>query len=159
MNLRSTEVALGDRVKDKISGFEGIVTSVTDYVAGCRRIGVSPETTDKGNHIDTEIFDEPMLAVTKKNIHKPTSAFKTDFKLGDKVKDSISGFEGICSSITKYLHADVWIGITPATLKDGRPISPISFPAGTVNKVKEQVVKEPKGKSTGGDQKIPRRVF
>lgn len=159
MNLRKNDVALGDRVKDKVSGFHGIVTSVTDYVAGCRRVGVSPETTDKGNHIDSEVFDEPMLSVVKKNIHKASSNHKCDFKLGDKVKDEISGFEGICSSITNYLHADVWIGISPTTLKEGKPIPPISFPAGTITKIKVQEVKEPKGKPTGGDQRIPHRIF
>jgi hypothetical protein len=33
---------LGDRVKDRVSGFTGIVVSRTEYLNGCKQYGVNP---------------------------------------------------------------------------------------------------------------------
>lgn len=38
---------LGDRVKDKISGFTGIVECETLWLNGCVRISIAPETLDE----------------------------------------------------------------------------------------------------------------
>lgn len=42
-------------------------------------------------------------------------------KLGDKVKDKLTGFEGIVMGRTEYLNGCVSIGILPIELKDGKP--------------------------------------
>jgi hypothetical protein len=33
---------LGDRVRDRVSGFKGIVTSRTEYLNGCQQYGIDP---------------------------------------------------------------------------------------------------------------------
>lgn len=43
-------------------------------------------------------------------------------KLGDKVTDSLSGFEGIATSRTEFLYGCVRIFVEPKELKDGKPI-------------------------------------
>lgn len=58
------KVELGYRVKHKINGFSGIVTSVTQYLTGCDHAGVSPEELDKdGKPVDVQWFDVNMLEV------------------------------------------------------------------------------------------------
>lgn len=47
--------------------------------------------------------------------------------LGDKVKDSISGFIGIATGRSEYLYGCVRICVTPAEMKDGKPIDPLWF--------------------------------
>jgi hypothetical protein len=37
---------LGDRVRDPITGFEGICVSVIQYMQGCERIGVLSENSE-----------------------------------------------------------------------------------------------------------------
>lgn len=59
-----TTIQLGDRVRDRISGFEGIVIGVTDWLYQCRRPIVQPSTlTADGKPTDSQSFDEPQLEV------------------------------------------------------------------------------------------------
>lgn len=65
-------INLGDRVKDPVSGFNGIAVQATEYLNGCRRIGVQPEKVDTktGKPFEYQYFDEPQLRVIKKNVIK-----------------------------------------------------------------------------------------
>jgi len=52
----------GDRVRDIVSGFGGIVIACTDWLYGCRRLTVQPEKVgDNGKPVDPQSFDEPQL--------------------------------------------------------------------------------------------------
>jgi len=64
-------IELGDRVKDRISGLKGIVTGITDWLYGCRRISVQPEEAKDGKPIETFCVDEPQVEVLQKGIIKP----------------------------------------------------------------------------------------
>jgi hypothetical protein len=50
----------------------------------------------------------------------------SDFKfaLGDRLKDSISKFTGICTSRTEWLNGCKRYLIQPEKMKDGKPIEP-----------------------------------
>lgn len=56
-------VNLGDEVKDKVTGFKGVVTAIYIYLNGCRRINVQPPIDKDGKHPDCVNFDEPQLEV------------------------------------------------------------------------------------------------
>lgn len=58
-------VNLGDKVKDTVSGFEGIAVSKHIYLAGCARFGVQPLVGKDGKLPESETFDEPCLEVIK----------------------------------------------------------------------------------------------
>ncbi len=73
---------LGDSVKDKITGFKGIVTSIHCYLNGCRRIAVQPKELKDGKPIESQIFDEPQLDIVKKQAVE-----------GDKRKPRPGGFQ------------------------------------------------------------------
>ncbi len=57
------KIELGSKVKDRISGFEGVATVIADYLNGCRRVGITPKCDDKGNTRDTEWFDIQQIDV------------------------------------------------------------------------------------------------
>jgi hypothetical protein len=63
--------ALGDRVKDRITGFEGIVVSRIDSLQGCNRYAVQPETLEGGKMLEAYYIDEQGLELTAKNVHTP----------------------------------------------------------------------------------------
>lgn len=70
--MTATEtVQLGDRVKDRITGFSGIVTGITTWLNGCRRVGVQPEKLDEGKLQDPQWFDEPQVDIVKRAVHVP----------------------------------------------------------------------------------------
>ena len=65
-------VELGDKVKDEITGFEGIAVAKTYYLHGCIQITVCPKVNDKGEVPESLAFDEPQLKVIyKKKAPKP----------------------------------------------------------------------------------------
>jgi len=65
-------IEVGDRVKDKLTGFTGIVIAKTEWLNGCSRMGVQSEKLKDGKTMDAEWFDEVQLTVAKKSVHRPT---------------------------------------------------------------------------------------
>lgn len=69
--MSNDDVKLGVRVKDTVTGFEGIVSVVSDHLYGCSRIGVTPEVEEGAtNSGDVEFFDEPRLEVLDDGIRE-----------------------------------------------------------------------------------------
>jgi hypothetical protein len=62
-NTNQRLAQLGDRVRDPISGFQGIATVHSLWLSGCVRLGVSPETFEVGKPIDERYFDQALLEV------------------------------------------------------------------------------------------------
>lgn len=59
-------IELGWIVKDKISGIEGVVTSRTEYMNKCIRLGVTPTGLDKDKKPYEAIWiDEEQLSVLR----------------------------------------------------------------------------------------------
>lgn len=59
-------VNLGDRVKDRISGVQGIAVARTEWLYGCVRICIQQEKATKdGKPQDTFTVDEPQCEVLK----------------------------------------------------------------------------------------------
>lgn len=59
-----SRVALGQRVKDQVTGFQGIAECITIWRFGCLRIGIRPEKLDeKGMPFEVVFFDEPQVEV------------------------------------------------------------------------------------------------
>lgn len=48
---------------------------------------------------------------------------EVEIKFGDRVKDTITGFEGFVTAKVEYITGCIQWEITPATLKDGVPQS------------------------------------
>jgi len=60
------EIKLGDRAKDKISGFKGIVIARTVWLNGCVRITIQPEACNKdGSVIENQTFDVHQMELVK----------------------------------------------------------------------------------------------
>ncbi len=59
------KINLGDKAKDKVTGFEGIVVARTVYLNGCARIGLQSDKLKDGLPTETQWFDEPQLTLVK----------------------------------------------------------------------------------------------
>jgi hypothetical protein len=58
-------IRLGSKVKDVVSGFEGITTGRAEYLTGCAQYLVAPPGLDKDGKLkDAHWFDEGKLVVT-----------------------------------------------------------------------------------------------
>jgi len=67
MYQRVEELKLGDDVKDRISGFSGVVVAITDWLNGCRRITIAPKELDSGKLLGSETFDAEQVELIKSN--------------------------------------------------------------------------------------------
>jgi len=56
---------LGDKVRDKISGLEGIITSRIEFLNGCVQYGIQPPVTPDGTMQEVEYIDEEQLEIIK----------------------------------------------------------------------------------------------
>lgn len=70
------EVKLGDLVKDTVTGYEGIVTSRTEFLNKCVRIGVQAQKLHEGRPVESQMFDieqvelvEPTAVTTTKKAY------------------------------------------------------------------------------------------
>jgi len=61
---------LGKLAKDKITGFEGVVTSKHIYLTGCNQYGVQPKVNKEGKIPEREYFDEFRLEFLEQHVTK-----------------------------------------------------------------------------------------
>ncbi len=62
------KIEMGDKVKDLISGFEGIATGRSEWLYGCTRITVTPQDLHEGKPVEAQWFDEEQLEVVARNV-------------------------------------------------------------------------------------------
>lgn len=60
--------ALGDRVKDSVTGFSGIVTGRADHISGCDTYAVQSEVLKDGMPQDQKWFDDPRLELVQAGV-------------------------------------------------------------------------------------------
>lgn len=65
----SDYIELGDRAKDMVSGWTGIVTARHEYLNGCVRYTI--ESSDKDGKPEAFAFDEQQIQVTEYNAVTP----------------------------------------------------------------------------------------
>lgn len=64
-------INLGDKVKDTVTNYTGIVVGISYYLQGCRQIGVKSQELKDGKPMNAIWFDEPQLKIVKKGVVKP----------------------------------------------------------------------------------------
>ena len=62
---------IGDKVKDRVTGFTGIVNAHARHLAGCDRLWVLPAVGADGKLPDGHWFDIDMLEIVEANAIEP----------------------------------------------------------------------------------------
>jgi len=62
---------LGDEVKDKITGFSGIILWRSQWLHNCNTYGILSKKLKDGKPQETSQFDEPRIELLKKKVIKP----------------------------------------------------------------------------------------
>lgn len=58
-------IKLGDKVRDKITGLQGVAIARHDYLHGCTRWSLQPVELKDGKPVDCSTFDDPQLEVVE----------------------------------------------------------------------------------------------
>ena len=90
--------------------------------------------------------------MSKKQSNTGADIFK--FNLGDDVRDSITGFEGVVVCRTQWIHNCNAYGLQPRKMKDGKPGERHHFDEPSLELIKAETEKPER--NTGGPE---RKVF
>ena len=103
MSLKPLPFKIGHQVEDAVSGFTGICTAITYQLSGTIQAHVQPKSSDPNAMSDTYAIDVEQIKEVVGGKHvvdltNPAEAPKV--KLGEKVRDLTSGFEGVVTALT-----------------------------------------------------------
>jgi len=101
--MQETDVQLGQRVVDTISGYEGVVTTIGDHLTGCTRVGCSPTEEDKSPNAESFFYEE-QLNTEEQFIDDVDVEDESEFETGQPVIDVVTGFKGIVSVVNYKLY-------------------------------------------------------
>lgn len=67
---KETNIKLGDKAKDRITGLTGIVTSRHEFLNGCVRMGIQPQELKDGKPVESSVFDVEQLELVTEKVEK-----------------------------------------------------------------------------------------
>jgi len=73
---RDERVKLGVIARDRISGFQGVVVAVCDWLNGCRRVTIDSQELKDGKPVGASTFDSEQLEWVAE-FDQPVAATKT----------------------------------------------------------------------------------
>ncbi len=128
-NVKKHLLLRGLKVKDKVSGREGIIDFVSFDLYGCIQARINPGLDKDKNQADYEWMDvsrlskksnTPVLEIPIIEVEEVTEHFKM---LGQKVESKVNGCKGIVDAISFDLYGGVFAGIDPGIGKDNKQIN------------------------------------
>lgn len=122
------EIELGQVVRCKVSGFTGTATAYKETIFGSDQI-VIQAFNDSGNvcedsyAVDVAQIEHVLDAKSEIQIMiGATPAARTsDIKLGDEVRDKVTGYKGVVTAIYTWLNGCVHLSVETRKIKDGVP--------------------------------------
>ncbi|AWY09224.1 hypothetical protein vBRpoSV10_102 [Ruegeria phage vB_RpoS-V10] len=157
------DIKLGQMVREKVTGFEGVITSISHEIDGSVLMGVQPRALDAGKPADPYEFDierlDPMPEEAILNIAGADQ--KSNVKLGAIYRDRITGMEGTAVRLIEFLGGCNRITIRPKIDKDGKLIDGIMIPLEQAELLDAgpAVEAEKKKTSTGGPGTSDKRLM
>ena len=58
-------VLLGQKARDRITGFTGVITGHVAYISGCNQVLLVPQVGKDGKLVDSQWFDEQRVEILK----------------------------------------------------------------------------------------------
>src|ERR1035437_8713774 len=142
---------LGNTVRDAITGYTGIAMQIVEMLGGtvqfCVQGRVDKSKLDQpfpgGENIDVHMLDFVDEGVAAR-VTVPTAP--SVIQLGEKVKESVTGFVGVATSKHTFANGCVYFNVTPEMSKDdkekGTAPQPSFFSETRLSKVDDGVVKK-----------------
>lgn len=114
---------LGARLKDRITGIEGVATNYYFHLSGCQYIEIEPDAKDGARSAEIYLPEERYEQAASGSTFADTKVPEIDtchVKLGDEVKDSLTGFKGHAMMIQIPLFGVGRVAIEPSLDKEGK---------------------------------------
>ena len=63
-----SDICLGDKVKDKVTGFVGVATCRTEFLNGCVQFGIAPKVGKDNKMPEPVDIDEDSLMIVRRKV-------------------------------------------------------------------------------------------
>tara|TARA_Y100000034_G_scaffold8165_2_gene8934 strand:+ start:9664 stop:10155 length:492 start_codon:yes stop_codon:yes gene_type:complete len=149
------EFELGAVLRCKITGFEGVLVTRTQWLANCNTYSLKPQTLKDGLPQDSKNFDEPMLELVKGDEFNLGDFGEFEFELGSVLKDKVTGFKGVVTARSQFISDCNNYCLKPQELKDGIPIDVKWFDEPLLAVVKSGSFEVPPDPTGGPERDVP----
>lgn len=123
------DINLMDRVKDRVTGYEGRVLALAHILNQDKQCLVAPTTlADNGELRKSFWLDQQRLELLEESSEN-YDYDRARFNLGDKVRDSITGFVGVIREVVLY-HTGCYRYTVQGSKLDtekGTPVEPVAL--------------------------------
>lgn len=164
------QITLGCKAKDRITSLVGIITSRHEDFNGMVQWGLQPPVTKKAptEHPAALSFDTVQLQYVGagERAAVPKSDTVLSFKLGDRVRDRVSEYEGIAYSRNDFLNGCTTISIQGKGKEGELPPKSRHFAIQAIERIGDGIndklaakTAAPKEKTGGPPQRIERDSF
>ena len=142
--MKNIDPDLGMCVRDKVTGYQGIVTVKTEMTNGCVQMGIQPQS--KNNAMpDAHFIDIHLLEVVDEGVSRdiPPVDDTVTINLGEHVRDIVSNFEGITTEKVTYQNGCVYFIVQPKSSKKHELPESIKFPHQRLKRIGMGIYKKP----------------
>lgn len=158
--MKNCRIKLGQKVRDRVTGYEGVVDYIAEMMHDATKIGIQPPLDKKGKWQDCYSIDEHNIEVIdEKPTVEPITA-EPKYNMGDKAECTITGFRGTIVAIVYYLNGCIHYRLQPKISKGGKAedFKPQKFPEGVL-KVKAAKTEYVAPKTGGPRMKMSKDSF
>jgi hypothetical protein len=116
-------VSIGDKVKDMVTGYEGIVVSESQWMNRCIRYGVQGRCEEGKNPSEVLHLDEhQVMLITEGEVDFDLEENNNPqrVELGDEVEDLVTGFRGITVSSSRWINNQKRFGVQGMPEQEGK---------------------------------------
>lgn len=114
------QIAMGNTIKDAVSGFTGIAIQRLEYLNGNVQWGIQPVMEEGAKALpDVILLDYHMLDYVDEGVASRVTPCNdtSGIVLGQLVEDTASGFQGIATQRCSYLNGCTRYGVLPKAVK------------------------------------------
>lgn len=114
------QIAMGNTIKDAVSGFTGIAIQRLEYLNGNVQWGIQPVMEEGAKTLpDVILLDYHMLDYVDEGVAARVTPCNdtSGITLGELVEDKASGFQGIATQRCEYLNGCTRYGVLPRAVK------------------------------------------
>lgn len=151
-------IKLGSTCTDKATGYTGVAVSKVELLNGNVQYAIVPKAKpDSGDYPAGINLDADQLAVVDEGISADAKcAASTDLKVGEKVKDLVTGMSGIIIHKTTFLNGCVYFTVSVKDVK--KDPTELFLPVERVERVSSGILpKLTKAKKPTGGPSVPMR--
>jgi hypothetical protein len=108
------KIKLGSTAVDKASGYKGVITAKVEMINGNVQYAIVPKAkVGVGEYPAGVQLDDAQLDIVDEGISDTAATPMTsDIKIGEKVKDLVTGLSGIVTSKTTFLNGCLYLMVS-----------------------------------------------